>query len=166
MSRRLNPELFETQGGGALNQSSSSSVPPLSQFKTDKEIQGLKKLVSRLETEVEVLQSRMGQSLSKNESRTDRLSQAITQVEQQDRQSNLELVRKIRSLEGRLQEQAVMEGQVQNLVDRFNTNLQHFENRLSTLQKIIAEKEMTLLQYRSALDKLFAEIEKLKQNRL
>jgi len=160
VSRRLNPELFESQGGEQLKQ--SSSMPSLSQFKTDKDVQGLKKSVSKIETEVEVLQSRMTQSLSQVETRTDRLSKAITQIEQQDRQGNLELVQKIRSLEARLQEQVVMDGKVQNLVDRFNTNLQYFENKLSSLQKVIADKEMTLLQYRTALDTLFKEIEKLK----
>ena len=141
------------------------ALPSLAQFKTDKEVQNLKKSVSRVETEVEVIQSHLAQALGRVEKRTDRLSKAITQVEQQDRQGNLELHQKTRSLETRLQEQMVMEGKVQSLVDRFNTNLQHFENRLSTLQKVISEKEMTLLQYRSALDTLFAEIEKLKRQK-
>ena len=125
----------------------------------------LKKTLSRLESQVEVLRGQLAQVGDRSEKKDQRISKAMTHLEQQDRQSNLELLQKVRRLEEQMKERKVIDGKISNMVDRYNMSLQQFENRLSSLQRVISEKEMTLMKYHSAIELIFKEIEKMKTDR-
>lgn len=164
MHRRLNPQLFDSVGGNNVSEKADYSA--IANKKMAEEVLVLKKSVSHLESQVEVLRGQLAQFTDRTEKRTDRISKAMTQVEQQDRQANLEILQKVRTFETNLKESRVIDGKIENMVDRYNMSLRQFENRLTSLQKVISEKEMTLMRYNSALETIFKELEKMKKEKL
>ena len=160
MYRRLNPQLFDENGSQQVAEKPHFSA--VASKKMGDEMNHLKKTLSRLESQVEVLRGQLAQVSDRSEKKSERVSKAMTQLEQQDRDSNLQLSQKIRRLEEQMAERKVIDGKITNMVDRYNMTLQQFENRLTSLQKVISEKEMTLMKYHSAIELIFKEIEKMK----
>ena len=163
MQRRLNPQLFDENADSGVEESSHFSV--IANKKMEEEILGANKSISRLESQVEVLRSQLSQTLTRYDKKLDSQSKALVQLENRHRETNLQLTQKTRMLEEQMRERKLIDNKIEVMVDRYNTSLQQFENRLAALQKVISEKEMTLLKYNSALELIFAEIEKMKANR-
>lgn len=161
MHRRLNPQIFE-EGAGPLP-AEEPSYSAVSQKRLEKEVIGLKKTVSRLESQTEVLRGQVSQLANNSEQKLDTLSRALAEIEKESREKDLHLSQEIRHMEARVTERRVIDGKIESMVDRYNTGLQQFENRLTSLQKVISEKEMTLMKYNSAIEQIFRELEKLKQ---
>jgi len=161
--RRLNPQLFDDAGTQQVGEKPHFSA--VASKKMEEEMNLLKKSVSRLESQVEVLRGQLAQVGDRTEKRNDRISKAMTHLEQQDRQSNLELLQKVRRLDEQMKERKIIDGKIGHMVDRYNMSLQQFENRLSSLQRVISEKEMTLMKYHSAIEQIFKEIDKMKNER-
>ncbi len=127
------------------------------------ELKQSNKRISHLESLVEVLQSQMSAMTHNNERRTDAFSKALSELEKDFREQTLSQARAQKMVEERFRDQKIKDGQMESIVDRFNTSLSHFENKLSSLQKVLSEKEMTLLTYRKILEQIVEEVEKLKR---
>ncbi|MEM7646972.1 MAG: hypothetical protein AAF203_08690 [Pseudomonadota bacterium] len=163
MNRRLNPELFNNKG---------PSEPPVNDYSAvrfrdlEKELKSSKKRISHLESMIEVLQSQFSMLSENSDKRTDVFSKALSQLEGEIREQGLKNSKQFQRMESRLKDQGVVEGQIESLVERFNMNLMQFENKLASLKNVLSEKEMTLMTYRSVMEKIVDEVEKLKkQNR-
>lgn len=161
MNRRLNPELFH------LNSNSEEVTPPgasmVATRKLETELKETKKKVSQLESMVEVLQSQMRNLNQSHEKRTDLFSKAISELEKELRDHQLIQNRNNQKMDEKIRQQRAGEGQVESMVDRFNTSLAQFENKLNTLQKALSEKQMTLMSYRGIIEQIVEEVEKLKK---
>ena len=164
MHRRLNPQIFE-EGAGSLP-AEEPSFSAVTQKRLENEVFGLKKTVSQPESQVEVLRGQVSQLANNSEQKVDTLSRALAEIEKESRDQDLHLSQELRQLEERVTERRVIDGKIENMVDRYNTSLQQFENRLTSLQKVISEKEMTLMKYNSAIEQIFKELEKLKKSKL
>ena len=164
MHRRLNPQIFEESGQSLPAEEPSFSA--VSQKRLETEVVGLKKTVSHLESQVEVLRGQVAQLSNNSEQKLDTLSKALAEIEKESRDQDLHISQELRQLENRVSERRVIDGKIESMVDRYNMSLQQFENRLSSLQKVISEKEMTLMKYNSAIQQIFKEIEKLKKTPL
>ena len=160
MQRRLNANLFDQELTQPIEERPQFSA--VAYQKMNEEMEALRKKVSSLESQVEVLRGQLSQKSSQYEQKFDRLSRAMTQLEQQDRQANLALSRKVRALEEAMGERKVIDGKIENMVDRYNMSLQNFENRLTSLQKVISDKELTLMKYQAVIEQIYKEVEKLK----
>ena len=160
MNRRLNPDLFGPQG--APNETPDANYSAVASRKMEEELRETKKRVSHLESLLEVVQSQMSVMSNNNEQRTEAFSKALSELEKDFRESNLTQTRHMQHFEERFCDQKVKDGQMENMVDRFNTNLLQFENKVSTLQKVLSEKEMTLMSYRRIIEQIVDEVEKLK----
>ena len=160
MQRRLNANLFDQELTQPIEERPQFSA--VAHQKMNEEMEALRKKVSSLESQVEVLRGQLSQKSSQYEQKFDRLSRAMTQLEQQDRQANLALSRKVRALEEAMGERKVIDGKIENMVDRYNMSLQNFENRLTSLQKVISDKELTLMKYQAVIEQIYKEVEKLK----
>jgi len=130
--------------------------------KLETELKETKKKVSHLESMVEVLQSQMKNLNQSYDKRTDLFSKAISELEKELRDHQLIQNRNNQKIDEKLRQQRVSEGQVESMVDRFNTSLAQFENKLNTLQKALSEKQMTLMSYRGIIEQIVDEVEKLK----
>lgn len=128
----------------------------------EKELHETKKKVSHLESLLEVIQVQVAKMNENGERRTDAFSKAISSLENDLRNQDLAQTKRLQKIESRLRNQHIVDGQVEALVDRFNMSLVQFENKLSSLQKVISEKEMTLISYRRVMEQIVDEVEKLK----
>jgi len=141
-------------------------APPVASMvatrKLETELKETKKKVSHLESMVEVLQSQMKNLNQSYDKRTDLFSKAISELEKELRDHQLIQNRNNQKIDEKLRQQRVSEGQVESMVDRFNTSLAQFENKLNTLQKALSEKQMTLMSYRGIIEQIVDEVEKLK----
>jgi hypothetical protein len=160
MNRRLNPELFSSNT--EQSQSSNPSPSIASTRKLELELSESKKRISHLESLVEVIQLQMKAMNETGNKRTEAFSKALSSLEKDLREQDLVRGRKLQQLENRMRDQKIVDGQIESMVDRFNTSLSQFENKLSSLQKVISEKEMTLMSYRRVMEQIVDEVEKIK----
>jgi len=160
VNRRLNPELFNPNQTPSEGLSPQSSVVLTRQLEL--ELKETKKRVSHLESLVEVVQSQLKALQVHSEKRTEGFAKAISSLEKEIRDQNLTQNRRFEQLISRQKDQRVVEGQMESMVERFNSNIMQFENKLAVLQKVISEKDMTLMSYRNILEQIVDEVEKLK----
>ena len=160
MNRRLNPDLFgPSQTPIEADHESYSAVATR---KLQSDLKAANKRISHLESLIEVMQSQMTSMSHNNERRTEAFSKALSEIEREFREQNLMQNRFQKSIADRFRDQKIKDGQVESIIERFNTTLTQFENKISSLQKVIAEKEMTLLTYRKIIEQIVEEVEKLK----
>ncbi len=162
MNRRLNPDLFGPSQSVMESEDSRYSAVATRQLQS--ELKTANKRISHLESLVEVLQTQMGVMSHNNERRTEAFSKALSELEKDFREQNLSQARALKMVEERFRDQKIKDGQMESIVDRFNTTLSQFENKLATLQKVLSEKEMTLLTYRRIIEQIVEEVEKLKRS--
>ena len=128
----------------------------------ESELKATNKRLSHVESLLEVIQSQMNVMASNNERRTDAFSKALSELEREFREQNLTQSRTLKHVEEKFRDQQVKDSQTEMMVERFNTTLTQFENKLAVLQKVLSEKEMTLLTYRKIIEQIVEEVEKMK----
>lgn len=160
MNRRLNPDLFDSSSADEGTSPQSASM--LATRRLEQDLKDTKKKVSHLESLVEVLQSQVKHLTQSGDQRTELFSKAISELEKELHEHHEIQEKQKARLEEKLIQQQVNEEQIEALVERFNTSLAHFENKLSSLQKVISEKQMALMSYRDIIEHIVEELEKLK----
>lgn len=163
MNRRLNPEIFSSNSSSKEAQEHPYSAVAVRNV--EGELKTAKKRISHLESLIEVMQSQMLSARSSSERRTEAFSKALSSLEGEFREQALKQERLKEQINERFRDQRMKDSQMENMVDRFNNNLVQFENKISTLQKVLNEKEMTLLTYRKIMEQIVDEVEKLKASR-
>ena len=113
MHRRLNPQIFE-EGPGQLS-AEEPSFSALSHKRLESEVSGLKKTVSRQESQMEALKGQLSQLANNSEQKLDTQSRALAQIEKESRDQDLKLSQQIRRLEERASERKVVEGKTTTL---------------------------------------------------
>ena len=164
MNRRLNPEIFGSSSE-ASHEMESQHYSAVAVRKLEEELKQSKKRISHLESLVEILQTQLKNVDAAQKQRTDAFSKALSELEKDLRDQDLRQARGLENMKSQIKDQRVMEGQVESLVERFNMSLMQFENKLSVLQKVLSEKEMSMMSYRNILEKIVDEVERLKQSR-
>ena len=162
MNRRLNPQLFEDNSPTEKVEAPTYSA--VASEKLNKDISEMRKVISHLESVVEVLQSQVSQVSKISDKRTEAFSKALSDMEISMKGQSRELQEKNQAFEMQLNERRELDQKIENMVDRFNMSLQQFENRLATLQKVISDKEMAMMSYRNIIEQIVDEVEKLKAN--
>lgn len=190
MHRELNPQLFgpispasdrtNAQGhgsggmGGALEMNPSPGAGATAHLgaggPTLAELRQIEALVHQLKIQVQgadkrsELLSAQIQELSKAVgTRFERVSQALTRLEGATAQQMQEINQKYSSVVSRVNERKVQDAQVHEMIDRHNSIVRAFENRLTHMQRIIAEQEMKLHNSHAALEDARQEIQRLKR---
>jgi chromosome segregation ATPase len=163
LNRRLNPQLFEDNSPAPAEEAPTYSA--VAAQKMGEEFKEIKKSVSHLESVVEVLQAQVGQLSKNSDKRSEVFSTALNEIEKAMAEQTDQLSQKSQRLEEQLKDREQVDTKIENMVDRFNMSLQQFENKLSSLQKVISEKEMALMSYRKIIEQIVDEVEKLKASR-
>lgn len=161
MNRRLNPEIFGPQGATPELQESSYSA--VATRKLESEMKETRKKVSQLESLLEVVQSQIATMNHNLETRQENISKALNQLELEIREKNLESNRHYKQMGDHFRDQRIKDSQVENMIDRFNSSLIQYENKISTLRKLINDKDMTLMSYRKVIEQIVDEVESLKK---
>lgn len=93
--------------------------------------------------------------------RLERFSQALIRMEEIQNNQKQENQGKFAQIAAKVNERKVSDSKVQELIDRHNTVIRNFENRLLSLQRVVSEQEMALHNAQAALEE--ARIELLKR---
>ena len=160
MNRRLNPDIFSPQG--ANSETPESSYSAVATRNLQSEMKDVKKRISQLESLIEVVQSQISTMNHNMERRQEGFSKALNQLELEIREKTLEHNRHTQKMRDHLRDQKIKDSQVENMIDRFNSSLVNFENKISVMKKLISEKDMSLLSYRKIIEQIVDEVEKLK----
>jgi chromosome segregation ATPase len=103
--------------------------------------------------------------IQNTERRTEAFSKALSDLEREFREQGLEQQRIFQQIQGRLREQNLKDSQMEAMIERYNTTLSHFENKISVISTRLSEKDMTLMSYRKIMEKIVDEVERLKSSR-
>ena len=160
MSRRLNPELFNTAEKG------SEMIPPpltgITLRQLQKELKQTQKKLSTVESLVELLQTQLKTMGENGDKKTEAFSKAITDLEKNFQEESLTQKHRSQQVTNRLKEREIADEQIQSLIERFNNNIAQFENKLAALKNTLSEKQMNLISYREIIEQLVHDVEKLK----
>ncbi len=162
MNRRLNPDIFGENS--TTKESLETSYSAVAVRNLEAELKSAKKRISHLESLIEVIQSQMITNQSTTERRTEAFSKALSALEGDSREQALKHHRLKEQIGDRFRDQRMKDSQMENMIDRFNNSLAQFENKIATLQKVLSEKEMTLMTYRKIMERIVDEMEKLKKS--
>lgn len=169
MGKRLAPGLFEevstpsdaqntylspAYGATAHNASLPSMGAHLGKMELQKltdEISAVKAKVRSFENQMDVIKNQVGNVLTTVDQRFDRLSQALARLEKSLHTSDRNTADKIQAFREKLQSSSLEEAKVEGLIERQTILIRNFENRLSSMQQQLNEKELLIMRYAEAL---------------
>ncbi len=181
MHRELNPQLFGNQtpiekmgqpvdptkpAAGIMGRSESPQsnkqipYPAIDVKAIEHQINTLKVALLQMEKRTDSLSMKMEELGRTTHGRLERFSQAILRMEEVQNQQNQENAGRAAQIMAKVNERKVSDSKVQELVDRHNTIIRNFENRLLSLQRLVSEQEMALHNATAALEEARAELAK------
>ena len=178
MHRELNPQLFGNQtqvekigqpvdpqkpaqgimGSGGTQRphtpADTRSVPyPSVDVKAlEHQMATLKLAFMQIERKVETTANRLEELGRTTYARLDRFAQAFARMEEINNNREQDNTSKFANVFAKVNERKLTDSKVQELVDRHNTIIRNFENRLLSLQRVISEQEMALHNAQAALE--------------
>lgn len=179
MHRELNPELFGVKSPGdsnlSLNQPSSqdlgvqtshgNKVPPAvaAELRTlEAMIQQLKIQLQNSEKRNEILAAQFQELIRATTGRFEKTTQAVARVESACNQQIQELNAKYSGISSKVNERKVQDTKIQEMIDRHNSIVRTFENRLTHMQRVISEQEMQLHNSQATLEEARHDLARLK----
>jgi chromosome segregation ATPase len=133
MQREINPQLFQQP----------TSTTPSSKL-----------VPQRIESDLKELAAQVHQLRTHNQM----LERKMEQINLQ----NQELTNKFMTLASKSNERRVSDAKIQDLIDRHNTLIMNFENRMTHMSRIMSEQEMKLYNATAALEDSRREIARLR----
>jgi chromosome segregation ATPase len=158
-----NPKTQETFG---LQTTSGNRIPApvaLEMKSLEAQILQLRMQVQATDKKNEQLMSQMQELVRAANSRFDRAGQAINRLESSANTQIQELSAKYAGVASKVNERKVQEVKVQEMIDRHNSIVRAFENRLTHMQRVMTEQEMQLHNYAAALEEARQDLARLKQ---
>jgi chromosome segregation ATPase len=183
MNREINPQLFGPGAGGAIGSSQTStrnelapavgaqnilgrsvaSYLPGEVKAVEASVQSVRNQLQGHERNLKSLEGQFTEFVSQTSQRFDRLTQTLMRLEQMVAQSHQEQNHKMAALNGRVNERRLVDQKIQEMVDRHNTVVRNFENRMTHLSRILSEQEMQLHNTHAALEEARQEMDRLKR---
>jgi methyl-accepting chemotaxis protein len=180
MHRELNPQLFGTQSAperigqpvdpqrpatGIMGRGGRVDAPPSATDIKDLEhlVNAMKLAVSQGDKKHETLAAKVDEFARGVHGRLERFSQAILKLEEMINQNAHDTTGRISAIFAKVTERKVTDQKVHEMIDRHNMVIRNFENRLTSLQRVMTEQEMALHNATAALEEARAEIQKLKR---
>ncbi len=165
MHKKLNPGLFDevtnntaTDRAGSFasptHGSGHSGLSPSSHMEVQRineEVQGIKAKLRNYDNQMEVFKNQLTDFVHSFDQRFDRLSQALSRVEKSVHAQARDTEDKMRGVREKIQAQGFEEAKVEGLIERQSVALRNFENRMSSMQKMLNEKELLLMKCTEAL---------------
>ncbi len=164
MQKELNPELF----GQMPNESATSSrwvepQVPTNVIPVDQKMIDLKGEINLSNERMMKLTMQLSEFMKSSQLKFDRITQALTKLDQSHQATSLETSQRVAHLNQRLGERKGLDQKIQEMMDRHNGVLRGFEVRLNHLQKLLSEKENQLASTLALLNETKMEIARLKR---
>ncbi len=138
--------------------------PPVDVKGLEASIATIKGAIIQLERRTETIAFKMEELARTVHARLERFSQAIVRVEDVMTKSQQESAAKFALVVQKVNERKINDSKVSELVDRHNTIIRNFENRLASLQRLASEQQMALHNAQAALVEATNEIARLKRS--
>lgn len=183
MQRDLNPQLFGSQGTqidssrlaadprvpasslmGGPEEPAARRVPypPIDVKSMELATANLKGAMIQMERRTETIAFKMEELAKTVHQRLERFSQAIVRVEDSLTKTHQDNAQKFATVATKVNERKIGDMKLQELMDRHNSIIRNFENRMLSLQRLTSEQEMSLHNAQAALDEARSEIARLK----
>lgn len=176
--RELNPFLFGTasvhdrnpvdpnkpaagiMGRGAESAPTRPTHLPSDLKALEHQINSLKVAFIQAEKRTESIAAKVDEIARTVHMRLERFSQALIRMEELHNGFKQETTGKLAQIVAKVNERKVNDSKIQELIDRHNTIVRNFENRLLSLQRLVSEQEMALHNAQAALEEARVELMK------
>lgn len=118
------------------------------------EVRALKRKVREVENRSKATESRLNSLASTSKTHMERVQGVCQRLDSNIKSTTQEMASRLSLLSGKMTEQRVSDTKIQALIDRHNSVVQSFEQRVAQLQKVISEQEMKILNYHSTLEEI------------
>ena len=168
MARELNRELFGNTGP-ANDRAPEGQQTAVAYAKADEvrvlhlHIENLSKRLKEFESRVETMHSKTDDMLGQNKQRFERVQGHFKAQNEQFQSGMLDMNNKIAQVVSRVNERKVSENIVKEMVERHASVVQAFEVRMNSLQRLMSEQELQLMNTRSELKQALQELSRLKK---
>lgn len=160
MAKELDPSLF---GEGSWSASRTIEKPKVSLEHLENKIVDLRLQLREIKEEMHRWVMDTDDFKKATTTRLEQLHQRMNQVEQVQNRVSDEVVMKVSQLHHKIGDRGQYDRKVQDLVDRHHAVLRSAEMRMSQLQKIIDEKEASVVSAQVSLNEAKMEIARLKR---
>jgi chromosome segregation ATPase len=162
MRRELNPQLFQQP-----KETNGLTVQELHRIDSDyreleTQVLTSKTHVQGLDRKVEQVQGQFEELSKSLQSRLERINQHLSRLDAAHASGVQETAAKYAALAGKITERKVSDIKVQEMIDRHNTLVASFENRLTHVTRLLSEQEMKLHNSAAALEEARQEIARLR----
>ena len=169
--RELNPALFGEQqvvtdplatidarysaaslmGAGGHDQSRSVPYPPVDYRALEGDLKALRHALVQMDKRTETLAFKMEELARSVHTRMERFGQKLKSFEEAQSVSQNESAKRFAAVVAKVNERKATDAKIQDMIDRHNTIVRNFENRLHSMQRLISEQQMTLHNAQAAL---------------
>lgn len=161
LQKQLNPELFGDFSG---NKSRVMEAPSANQaLVTEQKVTDLKLHLAKLTESFSRVVGQMNEFMKNTQGKFENMQQTLSKLEQNDHLINMEAAQRIQQIQTKLADRHQMDMKIQEMIDRHNSILRSYELRMNQMQKMMAEKDASLLSAQGALNEAKMEIMKLKR---
>ena len=115
------------------------------------QVDQLKKRLSEVESTQMQIQNRQNELIQATKVRIERVMGSCQRMDEVVKNFTADISDRMSSMQLRLNERKLADHKVQDLVDRHASTLQTYEVRLASLQKLLAEQELMLMNVKAAL---------------
>lgn len=159
--KQLNPELFGDFPG---NKTRMIDAPAANQaMVTEQRVTDLKMHLAKLTESFSRVVGQMNEFMKNTQGKFETVQQEMHKLEQNDHLINMETAHKFNQIHNKLADRHQMDMKIQEMIDRHNSILKSYEVRMNQMQKMMAEKDATLISAQGALNEAKMEIMKLKR---
>lgn len=144
----------------ANTQSRAVPYPPIDIKGIEHQINTLKVGMIQMEKRFDAMAAKMEEIARSVHNRMERFSQAILKLEELHNHQSQETTGKFSMVAAKMNERKINDTKIQELIDRHNTIVRNFENRLVSLQRVVSEQEMALHNAQATLEEARAELAK------
>jgi hypothetical protein len=126
--------------------------------KLESEIRSLRLAQSSNEKKYEHLQLQFNELIKGTQTRIDRMQTAAQETEERAKRREQEQLEKWSMVSSKLSDRKSFELKVQEMIDRHNSLVRNFENKLASAQRLVAHQELTQHNSNALIEDLRAEL--------
>lgn len=132
----------------------SPGVGKMELQKLTDEVNAVKAKIRSYENQLDVFKNQINDVLRSIDQRFDRLSQALSRIEKSVHNNERGTEQKLQVFREKLQGANLEEAKVEGLIERQTLVIRNFENRLAAMQQQLNEKELLIMKYADALQRM------------
>lgn len=161
MHRQLDPRLFGETTDAKEN--TQELLPNLERLPQDpSQLRAQLKKKDNLEMKMEAFISKMNEAQRVMNMELTKLEKRFERLEQHYKSSYESMQARLQKTDMRMTERSMMENKIQALMERQNTMMQSFENKLQAVKKSLEDKEIENLKLQSALKEAREDMRRMK----